>query len=162
MYFILPFNSFLNPFERSATAVAPLSTLEQGFHGKDLVFVGSKVFLYSRSSYLQFLSIFFKLATTLISGFFSELVLVGLGFRLIKIGGAIFLKLGHSHYIKVFIPSGLYILGYKKKIVVFGVRPCDVNQLVERLVSFRKPDVYKNKGVQVVGRTFCIKIGKQK
>lgn len=162
MYFILPFTSCLNPLERTATVVAPLATLKQGFHGKDLVFVGSKIFLYSRSSYLQFLSIFFKLVTTLISGFFSELILVGLGFRLIKIGGAVFLKLGHSHYIRVSIPNGLYILGYKKKIVVFGVRPGDVNQLVERLVSFRKPDVYKNKGVQVVGRTFRIKIGKQK
>lgn len=46
--------------------------------------------------------------------------------------------------------------------MVFGVRSADVNQLVEKLVSFRKPDVYKNKGVQVVGRTFRLKIGKQK
>lgn len=162
MHFILPFNSSFNALGRTCTSVASLATVEQGFYGKDIVFVGSKVFLYSRASYLQFLSIFFKLTTTLVAGFFVELLLVGLGFRLIKIGGVLFLKLGHSHYIKIAVPGGLYVLGYKKKLVVFGVRPKDVNQLVEKLVSFRKPDVYKNKGVQVVGRTFRVKVGKQK
>jgi hypothetical protein len=162
MNFILPFNSFLSSSERGCISAGPLGGLKQVFYGKDIVFVDSKVFLYSRAGYLHFLSIFFKLATTLVSGFFSEILLVGLGFRLIKIGGCLFLKLGHSHYIKISIPSGLYVLGYKKRLVVFGVRSVDVNQLVERLVSFRKPDVYKNKGVQVVGRTFRLKIGKQK
>lgn len=162
MNFVLPFNSFLNPPERGCVSSGSLGVLKQVFFGRDIAFVDSKVFLYSRASYLHFLSIFFKLTTTLVSGFFSEILLVGLGFRLIKIGGFLFLKLGHSHYIKISIPTGLYVLGYKKKLVVFGVRSADVNQLVEKLVSFRKPDVYKNKGVQVVGRTFRLKIGKQK
>lgn len=162
MDFILPFTSSFDSSKRSCISSSQLSTLRQVFYGKDVFFVGSKVFLCSRSSYLQFMSIFFKLTTTLISGFFSELLLVGLGFRLIKIGGVLFLKLGHSHYIKVVIPAGLYVLGYKKKLVVFGIRSSDVNQLIEKLVSFRKPDVYKNKGVQVTGRVFRLKVGKQK
>lgn len=162
MNFVLPFNSFLNSSERGCVSLGPLGVLKQVFCGGDIAFVDSKVFLYSRASYLHFLSIFFKLTTTLVSGFFSEILLVGLGFRLIKIGGFLFLKLGHSHYIKISVPAGLYVLGYKKKLVIFGIRSADVNQLVEKLVSFRKPDVYKNKGVQVAGRTFRLKVGKQK
>jgi ribosomal protein L6P/L9E len=60
------------------------------------------------------------------------------------------------------VPEGLFVLGYKKRLVIFGVRSSDVNQFVERIVSFRKPDVYKNKGVQVIGRSFRLKVGKQK
>lgn len=162
MHFFLPIESKVSQGERACVVRGPLSSLKQFFFGKDIVFVGSRVFLYSRASYLQFISVFLRLSLTFTSGFFSELLLVGLGFRLIKINGSLFLKLGHSHYIKVFVPEGLFVLGYKKRLVIFGVRSSDVNQFVERIVSFRKPDVYKNKGVQVSGRSFRLKVGKQK
>jgi ribosomal protein L6P/L9E len=45
---------------------------------------------------------------------------------------------------------------------VFGVSFWEVNQFAALLVSFRFPDVYKNKGVQIVGSTFRLKAGKQK
>jgi hypothetical protein len=162
MRFLLPIESKVSPEERVCEVRGPISNLKQFFFGKDVVFVGSRVFLYSRASYLQFISVFFGLSLTFMSGFFSELLLVGLGFRLIKINGFLFLKLGHSHYIKVSVPEGLFVLGYKKRLVIFGVRSSDVNQFVERIVSFRSPDVYKNKGVQVIGRSFRLKVGKQK
>jgi hypothetical protein len=162
MRFLLPIESKVSPEGRVCEVRGPISSLKQFFFGKDIVFVGSRVFLFSRASYLQFISVFSRLSLTFMSGFFSELLLVGLGFRLIKINGSLFLKLGHSHYIKVSVPEGLFVLGYKKRLVIFGVRSSDVNQFLERIVSFRKPDVYKNKGVQVIGRSFRLKVGKQK
>jgi ribosomal protein L6P/L9E len=72
------------------------------------------------------------------------------------------LKLGYSHYIRFLIPESLYIVGYKKRLIIFGALPADVKQFALQIVRSRQPDVYKNKGVQLVGRVFRLKIGKQK
>lgn len=162
MKFFVPFSVKTDPFFRACAVLTPVASMQLPFHGRDLIFTPSNIFFYSKSGVSQFTQLLIKLSTSAIAGSFVEIVLVGLGFRLIKLGSFLLLKLGYSHYVKLAIPASIYIVGYKKRLIVFGAYTADVNQFVEKIVQFRKPDVYKNKGIQVVGRTFRLKIGKQK
>ena len=147
---------------RSLVATGPLGTVVLPIHGGGVLFFQNKLFLPTKSLLSELVSMLVKFSTGLSFGYFVELTLVGLGFRLIKLENVLLLRLGFAHYIKFVVPSDLHVVGYKKRIVVFGLTSSSVNQFVERLVLFRKPDAYKNKGVQVVGRVFRLKIGKQK
>jgi|JI71714B2RNA_FD_contig_123_37627_length_7255_multi_2_in_2_out_0_7 large subunit ribosomal protein L6 len=162
MKFFVPFSLASEQFSRTCRVVGSTAEIQLPFYGRDIIFTPNNVFLYSKSALIQFTQLFVKLSTSAVSGCFVELLLVGLGFRLMKLGGVLLLKLGFSHYIKLPIPTGVHVIGYKKRLIIFGAYAPDVNQFMERLVRFRKPDVYKNKGVQVVGRLFRLKVGKQK
>jgi ribosomal protein L6P/L9E len=158
----LPFSLQKSVLQKSLVVVGDLGIFSFYFHGLDLSFFTSGIFLRTYSSCSQLLSLLTKLQNSLTGGHFVELSLVGLGFRVIKLSNFLLLKLGYSHYIKLPIPVSLHVLGYKKRIIVFGINLNEVNCFVEQLVSFRAPDVYKNKGVQLSGKTFRIKTGKQK
>jgi large subunit ribosomal protein L6 len=162
MNFFLPFRVTLKPSLRACFVEAPVANISLPFHGTDLAFLSTSVFFRSKASVVQFTQLFNKLARTAVVGYFVEVTLVGLGFRLIKLGGFLLLKLGHSHYVKLPIPQSVHVVGYKKRLIIFGAHLGDINQFAEQLVRFRRPDVYKNKGVQLVGRVFRLKIGKQK
>lgn len=147
---------------RTLVASGALGTVVLPIHGGSVLLFQNKLFLPSKSLLSQLTSLLVKFSTGLSFGYFVELTLVGLGFRLIKLENVLLLRLGFAHYIKLLVPSDLHVVGYKKRLVVFGLTSSSVNQFVEKLVFFRKPDVYKNKGVQVVGRVFRLKTGKQK
>jgi ribosomal protein L6P/L9E len=162
MNFSVPFPVTFDVASRSCKVLAPVADISLFFHGLDLTFLENSLFFHSKTSIIQFTQLLNKLATTAVVGYFVELVLVGLGFRLIKLGNFLLLKLGHSHYVKLPIPLSVHVVGYKKRLVVFGAHFGDINQFAEQVTRFRRPDVYKNKGVQLVGSVFRLKIGKQK
>lgn len=162
MNFSTPFAIDLDANSRTCTVKGAVASFQFPFYGTDLTFLPTAVFVRSKTSLVQFRQLFSKLATTSATGCFLELTLVGLGFRVIKLGGFLLLKLGYSHYIRFLIPNTLHVVGYKKRLIVFGALPVDVNQFVRQLVRSRQPDVYKNKGVQLVGSVFRLKVGKQK
>jgi hypothetical protein len=162
MNFSTPLCIDLNPSTRTCAVRGTIASFRFPFYGTDLTFLPTAVFVHSKTSLVQFIQLFSKLAATSTTGCFLELALVGLGFRVIKLGSFLLLKLGYSHYIRFLIPSALHVVGYKKRLIVFGALPVDVNHFVRQLVCSRQPDVYKNKGVQLVGSVFRLKAGKQK
>lgn len=163
MVSLLDYSVIPNFLRKSLSITTPLGVCLTPLPGKGLVFLPSgRIFIFSKSVFLSFFRKFLSFQSTLDSGFFIELNLYGLGFRVIKLGNFLVFKLGFAHYIKVAIPASLHVLGYKKKVLIFGLVKADVKQFTEKMVTFRKPDVYKNKGVQVVARTFRLKVGKQK
>jgi hypothetical protein len=154
MNFSVPFPVTFDVASRSCKVLAPVADISLFFHGLDLTFLENSLFFHSKTSIIQFTQLLNKLATTAVVGY--------LGFRLIKLGNFLLLKLGHSHYVKLPIPLSVHVVGYKKRLVVFGAHFGDINQFAEQVTRFRRPDVYKNKGVQLVGSVFRLKIGKQK
>jgi hypothetical protein len=162
MKFSTPFDVSLDPSSRSCAVKGSVALFLLPFYGTDIAFLPTSVFLYSKTSLVQFTQFFNKLSSSSTTGCFVELSLVGLGFRVLKLGQFLLLKLGYSHYIRFLIPESLYIVGYKKRLIIFGALPADVKQFALQIVRSRQPDVYKNKGVQLVGRVFRLKIGKQK
>jgi ribosomal protein L6P/L9E len=158
------------PYSLSLTSTSKLISIKGllgetfiPFFGTGLIFLSnSKLFFLNKATLFALLNHLRSLKNSLEFGFFLELSLNGLGFRLIKIGSLLVLKLGFAHYIKISIPNYLYLMGYKKRIVIFGLYSNDVKEFARKITLFRKADIYKGKGIQVVGQSFRLKPGKQK
>ena len=93
-------------------------------------------------------------------GFKKELEIVGIGYRAEKSGKTLKLAVGLSHTIEYAEPEGITINVDKQVVSVEGVDKCLVGQIAAKIRSFRKPDVYKGKGIKYVGDVLIRKAGK--
>jgi large subunit ribosomal protein L6 len=93
-------------------------------------------------------------------GFTKELEIVGVGFRAEKKDKTLSLLLGFSHPIKFVEPDGVQIQVNKQIIRIEGIDKCLVGQTASKVRSFKKPDVYKGKGIRYVGEVVRRKVGK--
>jgi large subunit ribosomal protein L6 len=93
-------------------------------------------------------------------GFKKELEIVGIGFRAEKNGNAVKMTLGYSHPVVFEEPPGIDIQVDKQIVSVSGIDKCLVGQAAAKIRSFRKPDVYKGKGIRYVGEVVRRKVGK--
>jgi len=93
-------------------------------------------------------------------GFKKELEIVGVGYRAEKSGKILKLTVGLSHTIEYAEPEGITINVDKQVVSVEGVDKCLVGQIAAKIRSFRKPDVYKGKGIKYVGEVLIRKAGK--
>ncbi|MCX8044370.1 MAG: 50S ribosomal protein L6 [Desulfobacterota bacterium] len=94
------------------------------------------------------------------SGFSKELEIVGIGYRAEKSGKTLKISLGYSHPIVFEEPEGITISVDKQIIKVEGIDKCLVGQTAATIRKFRKPDVYKGKGIRYVGEQIRTKVGK--
>lgn len=83
--------------------------------------------------------------------FCKKLFLQGLGFKFITLvqNEFIELKIGYSHFVKIFIPvrSNLTLYINKNMIVIEGFQKDKVGNFANKIKSFRIPDNYKGKGI---------------
>jgi large subunit ribosomal protein L6 len=93
-------------------------------------------------------------------GFKRELEVVGVGFKAEKAGKTLKLSVGLSHVINFDEPAGISINVDKQIIRVEGIDKCLVGQTASKIRLFRKPDVYKGKGIRYVGEVVRKKVGK--
>jgi len=93
-------------------------------------------------------------------GFKRELEVVGVGYRAEKSGKTLKLTVGLSHPIEYDEPEGIKINVDKQIISVEGIDKCLVGQTAAKIRSFRKPDVYKGKGIKYAGEVLRKKVGK--
>ena len=139
-----------------------LGTIEKKYGGSDIFFMKNSIFLKSKSSFKNLLQLIDNSVKGTSNGYFVEINFVGLGYQFIKFGKYILLKLGYSHYIRYELKKSFHIIGYRKKLIIFGMDLEEVNALINILESFKKPDNYKGKGLVVANKKIIIKIGKQK
>jgi len=93
-------------------------------------------------------------------GFTKELEIVGVGYRAEKTGTALKMTLGYSHPIVFDEPEGIQIKVDKQTVKVEGIDKCLVGQVAAKIRRFRRPDVYKGKGVRYAGEVLRKKVGK--
>lgn len=132
------------------------------FGGEDVIFGNNKVLVKSRSSFKTVYSELNSLEFGVSRGYFAKLEFYGLGFRFINLRGGLFLKLGFSHYLKYELPTNVRLIGYKNKLVLFGLSLGEVNQLAAEIYNLRVPDRYKGKGVRKPDQIIKLKVGKRK
>jgi len=94
------------------------------------------------------------------TGFAKELEIVGIGYRAEKSGKTLRISLGYSHPVVFDEPEGISISVDKQIIRVEGIDKCKVGQTAAVIRKFKKPDVYKGKGIRYVGETVRKKAGK--
>jgi large subunit ribosomal protein L6 len=93
-------------------------------------------------------------------GFKRELEIVGVGYKAEKAGKVLKLSVGLSHVINFNEPAGIQINVDKQVIRVEGIDKCLVGQTASKIRMFKKPDVYKGKGIRYVGEVVRKKVGK--
>lgn len=94
-------------------------------------------------------------------GFKKRLEIVGVGYRVQKLGRVLSLQLGYSHPIEVLLPDGVEAsIEGNTKIELSGIDKQVVGQVAASIRSLRKPDPYKQKGVRYEGERLRSKEGK--
>ena len=94
-------------------------------------------------------------------GYTKELEIRGTGYRGQIQGKVLNLNLGYSHPINYDIPEGLTIsMANNTSITITGADKQQVGQAAADIRFYRKPEVYKGKGIRYVGEHVSLKEGK--
>lgn len=95
-------------------------------------------------------------------GFTKILEIVGVGYKAeSKKGGVLQLSLGYSHPVVFILPQGISAEVEGNTVIkIGGIDKELVGETAARIRSFRKPDVYKLKGVRYRGEKLRKKVGK--
>lgn len=139
-----------------------LGELKFVLKGKDIIFNNNKILLKSKVSFYTFLKFLISKITGVSKGYFIELRLIGLGYRFLILKNILVLRLGFSHYIKILLLNQIKFIGYKNKLIIFGLDLQEVCSIAFKIKSLKIPDIYKGKGIQYSNEIIKLKIGKKK
>lgn len=96
-------------------------------------------------------------------GFKIILEVNGVGYKASVDKGVLILTLGYSHEIFYVLPKGIVAAFQKPNLVtISGDDKVLVGQTASEIISFRKPEPYKGKGVKILGKKILRKEGKKK
>jgi large subunit ribosomal protein L6 len=87
----------------------------------------------------------------------------GVGYKASVEKSLLFLTLGYSHEIIYALPVGVSAAFEKPNLIILiGDDKVLVGQVASEIISFRKPEPYKGKGVKIFGKKILRKEGKKK
>lgn len=104
-----------------------------------------------------------NIVTGLKAGFKITLEINGVGYKAAVDKNILVLTLGYSHEIFYALPAGITAAFEKPNLVIIsGDDNVLVGQVAAEIISFRKPEPYKGKGVKIFGKKILRKEGKKK
>jgi large subunit ribosomal protein L6 len=87
----------------------------------------------------------------------------GVGYKASCDKGSLSLTLGYSHEIIYILPKGINAVFEKPNLIIIsGDDKVLVGQVAAEIISFRRPEPYKGKGVKIFGKKILRKEGKKK
>lgn len=87
----------------------------------------------------------------------------GVGYKAVIEKLAVILSLGYSHEIYYLLPSNVSAVFEKPNLIILtSDDKVLVGQVASEIISFRKPEPYKGKGVKIAGKAIVRKEGKKK
>ena len=93
--------------------------------------------------------------------FEKELEIVGVGYRVEKVGDNLKFSLGFSHPVEVLpLPGISFTVGAANRVKVSGIDKEVVGQMAVVIRAVRPPDAYKGKGIRYAGESVRLKAGK--
>ncbi len=99
----------------------------------------------------------------MVSGFKTVLEINGVGYKASVQKNFLILDLGYSHEIAYTLPKGISASFEKPNLItISGNDKVLVGQIAAEIISFRKPEPYKGKGVKISGQKILRKEGKKK
>jgi ribosomal protein L6P/L9E len=152
-----------NKFEligRSGAAVYKIFS-----NGEKFLYNNSKVeFFFPNRSFSQNLfKSFNRLIAGLNFGYFAELSLRGVGFKVYFLNvNKVLLNLGYSHYIVYDLPFNVISFIKKGKIFLYSMDSSVLGKAVSDLKNFRIADPYRAKGIIQNSQMFSLKEGKKR
>lgn len=94
-------------------------------------------------------------------GFKKVLIIEGIGFKVALAGEKLTFNLGFSHPVEVKLPKGIKALVEKNVLTLTGYDKEALGQFAEKVVSLKKPEPYKGKGIKYEGQVIKLKQGKK-
>ncbi len=126
--------------------------------------IKNNIYFIKKINYINFIKHISYNLNNVIYGFYIELVIIGLGFKLkrSKRYSNINLELQFSHQLIYKIPSDIIIRTSKKNIIVFGLNKERVSDVAHDLKNLRFPNIYKGTGIRFLNEIIKLKPGKQR
>jgi len=152
---------FVDEKARKLEISGVLGTVVQVFKGDDVLFGANKMLVKSKSSYGYVISRINSLLEGVQRGYYLELQLVGRGYRFINLKKYLVIKLGSLYGLQYKKPSGVHIFSSRTKLVIFGIDLEEVNRIGNIIKGFKRPDIYKGKGIRAAGDIIKLKAGKK-
>lgn len=81
-------------------------------------------------------------------GFYVNMYLQGVGYRVWSYKKKLLFKIGYNHLIKFELPSTMQVYSKKYRFLLFGIHKQEVNSIAKRLFWLKVPDSYKGKGMR--------------
>ena len=95
------------------------------------------------------------------NGFEKSLEMVGVGYRVEKVGDKLIIHVGYSHPVEVLPLPGVSLeVERANRIKVIGVSKEMVGEIAAQIRAIRPPDTYKGKGIRYAGERVRLKAGK--
>ena len=108
-------------------------------------------------------SLLANMVTGVSSGFEKNLEIVGVGYRVEKVGDNLVFRMGFSHTVEVFpLPGVALSAEAANRVKVSGIDKEVVGQMAAEIRAIRPPDAYKGKGIRYAGERVRLKPGKSK
>ena len=99
----------------------------------------------------------------MINPFKITLEINGVGYKAAVDKGMLTVSLGYSHEIAYCLPKGISAAFEKPNLIILtGEDKILVGQVASEIISFRRPEPYKGKGVKIFGKYIVRKEGKKK
>ncbi len=94
---------------------------------------------------------------SVITGYFLELTLNGIGYKCFKIDNKIALDIGYSNLVIYKPTSNVKFKNLKNKIILFSIYKEHLNNVASLLKNYAIPDSYKGKGLILKNETIKLK-----
>jgi len=91
-------------------------------------------------------------------GYFSQIKLVGPGYRIWTINFFLFFKIGYCVLLAQKLKKGILAKSIKQRLVLFSLRKDFLNNFIKKLLELRLVNVYSGKGI--VQKPIILKLGK--
>ncbi len=96
-------------------------------------------------------------------GFEKDLEIVGVGYRVEKVGDNLVFRIGFSHTVEVSpLPGVVLNAEAANRVKISGIDKEVVGQMAAEIKAIRPPDAYKGKGIRYAGEYVRLKPGKSK
>lgn len=124
-------------------------------------------FIIIKSNEKKYLNLYYSLIKQKLKGvsqgYRIPLFIKGVGYKILLDGDYLQLKLGYSYLINIKIPNNIKINNSKKNIIIFSSNDlCKLTSFVHCIKKYRKPGIYKEKGLFFKEEKFFLKEIKKK
>lgn len=110
----------------------------------------------------NYLTILFNLMWGLEKNFYKQLLLVGIGYKVVIENSKLIFRLGYSHPLEYIMPSDVKIINPKPQtLIVYGINLEKVTQIAAELKKLKAPEPYKGKGICYFTEKIKLKSGKK-
>lgn len=97
------------------------------------------------------------------NGYFVELRLKGVEYKVFHWRTFLVLQLGYTHEVLIELPTDIFVkYGRRRRLILFAFDKQRLYQFARSLYELRRPDSFKGKGVRYMKRPLELKVGKQR